>query len=416
MIVAEKNPILPRRGVCDPHVHVFNGRAYLYASHDSSAQNDGYVMHDWEVWSSGDLVRWRREAVVRPEECYMGPSSSCWATDAAERNGKYYFYVSNGTEDTGAFVSDNPGGPFRPCCAGPVLPAGLTPTKQYDPAVFIDDDERRSAYILFGTPAWAGGDSYYIARLDEDMVSLAERPKKLIVDDGADDKAFLHKHTGLYYLSWASYYAISGSVYGPYKLAGNIGASSDHSSFFKWNNQCFNAFTIYDPSVYFRATGLCYVHYRRNGLMAADQMIVEYGVGQYRAEWNKIEAEWYMAAGGLDKLENCRSGFELGNMTDGSYAFFPNIRGLAENTGMCFFAASKAGRCEIEIRSDAPDGPLLGRCAMEATGTYDWMGYRTHLCTLRNPKGTASIYLIFRGEGWDFLRLDWFRFCGDGKA
>jgi hypothetical protein len=30
------NPIIPHKGVCAPHVHVFDGRAYLYASHDRS--------------------------------------------------------------------------------------------------------------------------------------------------------------------------------------------------------------------------------------------------------------------------------------------------------------------------------------------------------------------------------------------
>ena len=31
---AKKNPIISGRGVCDPHVHIFGDRAYLYASHD----------------------------------------------------------------------------------------------------------------------------------------------------------------------------------------------------------------------------------------------------------------------------------------------------------------------------------------------------------------------------------------------
>ena len=30
-----KNPIIPRMGVCDPHMHVFGDRVWLYATHDA---------------------------------------------------------------------------------------------------------------------------------------------------------------------------------------------------------------------------------------------------------------------------------------------------------------------------------------------------------------------------------------------
>lgn len=33
---AEKNPVIPGLGVCDPHIHIFENRAYLYASHDAA--------------------------------------------------------------------------------------------------------------------------------------------------------------------------------------------------------------------------------------------------------------------------------------------------------------------------------------------------------------------------------------------
>src|SRR5690242_9318257 len=93
-IISKKNPIIPGKGVCDPHIHVFNDRAYLYATHDYSPANDNYIMKDWEIWSSPDLVEWTKESVIKPEDTYIGSSNSCWATDAAEKNGKYYFYFS----------------------------------------------------------------------------------------------------------------------------------------------------------------------------------------------------------------------------------------------------------------------------------------------------------------------------------
>ena len=411
---ARKNPVIPGLGVCDPHVHIFQDKAYLYASHDQSPANLDYAMVDWQIWSSPDLVRWSLESTFRPEDSYIGPSSSCWATDAAQRDGKFFFYFSNGVHDTGVAVSEHPGGPFRDALNAPLLPEGQTPTRPYDPAVFVDDDPAHTPYIVFGTPVWAGGDSYYIARLNEDMLSLAETPRKLILDDGADDKPFLHKHNGLYYLSWASFYAVSQEVYGPYRLVGNIGASPDHGSYFEWNGQWFHAFTVLDPSLTYRATGLCYIHYRANAEMVADSLIVEYGVGQYDARWTKIEAEWFMAAAGVEKRENPRRGFDVAALRDGASLSFPNIQHLPENAHISFYAAShhphQPAGVEIEIHQDTPDGPLLGRCPVPETGSWDWFGYRSLLCELRNPPGTTHLVFVFRGAAPDLLHLDWFKF------
>ena len=51
-IRAKKNPIISKQGVCDPHVHIFNNRAYLYASHDvidRPVEGDFFMMRDWEI-------------------------------------------------------------------------------------------------------------------------------------------------------------------------------------------------------------------------------------------------------------------------------------------------------------------------------------------------------------------------------
>ena len=48
-VTCRKNPIIPLRGVCDPHMHVFNDRVWLYASHDAIAGSDYFCMHDWQI-------------------------------------------------------------------------------------------------------------------------------------------------------------------------------------------------------------------------------------------------------------------------------------------------------------------------------------------------------------------------------
>lgn len=411
------NPIIQDRGVCDPHVHIFEDRAYLYASHDDSRDNTDYVMTDWQVWSSSDLVTWEHESTLLPEDTYMGSSHRCWAVDAAERDGMYYLYFSNGMTDTGVAVSEHPGGPFRDARGAPLLPENLTPTRSYDPSVFIDDDDERSAYIVFGTPVWAGGDSYYIARLGNDMVSLAEQPRKLVVNDEADDKPFLHKHNGLYYLSWASFYAVSTSVYGPYEYRGNIGASPDHGSFFSWKGQWYNAFTVLDPTLHHRGSGLCYVHYHPDGSMAIDPLIVEHGVGHYDARLNRIEAVWFSAASGVRKHPNPRYGFDVSPQHDGAHILFPRVHNLSGRTSMTLFASyapdAKGGTGTIEIRENNPDGRLLGTCDVGDTRSLHWRGYRSWTIgdlSVKDGLAELDMALVFRGFEPDRLRLNYFTF------
>ncbi len=408
-VIATKNPIIPRSGLCDPHIHVWGDRAYLFASHDVRRDATDYVMRDWQVWSSADLVSWRFESSLRPEDTYIGPTDAAWAVDAAERNGRYYLYFSNGTTDTGVAVAEQPGGPYHDALGGPLLPEHLTPTKQYDPSIFIDEDPDQTPYIVFGTPVWAGGDSYYIARLNEDMVSLAEKPRKVELDDDADDKPFLHRHGDRYYLSWASFYAESDSVYGPYRYRGNIGASPDHGSFFQWRGQWFHAFTVMDPTLYHRGTGLCYVHYRSDGSMVTDQLIVEHGVGRYDAQWNRIEAEWFMSGSGIEKRENPRFGFDVVPLAEKSQVLYPNIRNVPQQPQLTLFAANAGSQAvTVEVRLGSSQGELLGTCTVHPTGTSHWRGYRNHWCRLDTKSAALDLCLVVQSTANSEFRFDHF--------
>lgn len=405
----QKNPIIPSRGVCDPHIHIFQGRAYLYASHDFSRDNTLWHMQDWQIWSSANLVDWRLESTLRPEDLYMGKSEQCWAVDAAKKNGEYFLYFSDGNQRTGVATSDSPGGPFVDALGKPLLDGTLTTTTEYDPAVFIDSDG--SAHILFGGPSWAygRGAGYFMAELGDDMISIKGKAKLIEVNHDADDKASLHKHDGTYYLTWASFYATSENLYGPYTFRGNFGASPDHGSFFSMNNQDFNAFTIFDPHFVHRASGITYIHYRDNGEIVTDGLIVEMGVGQYDAQWNKIEAEWFMAAGNCAKKENPRLGFDVSNIKGGSYLYYPKVRNIPKSA-LIHFYASPVVNTTIEIHSESIDGPLLGTCLLEP-GFLAWKGYRSFSTRLNNSGGEEDIYLVFRGEGESLVNLDWFSFA-----
>jgi len=282
------------RGVNDPHIHVFNDRAYLYASHDHSIENRKFVMWDWQVWSSDDLLNWQWESTLRPEDTYIGkPIDGCWATDAVEVNGKYYWAFSehNKPEDCiriGMVESDAPGGPWRDALGGPLLPHGCVDTDVYDPCFFKDDDG--SVFILFGV--W----QYYMASMSDDMMSVAETPRRVTVLDPegpygkgkTDDKVSLHKRDGLYYLSWGSYYATSETREGPYQYRGCIvdparmedrfrertwphgPTQGRHGNFFQWRGEWFFAYCemCFSNNRFFRDFWISPVQYEPDGTMA----------------------------------------------------------------------------------------------------------------------------------------------------
>lgn len=71
-------------------------------------------------------------------------------------------------------VADSPGGPWKDPLGKALLTEGLVPTDPYDPGIMEVDGEY---YIFFGV--W----DFYTARLNEDMISIAETPKKIIINN-----------------------------------------------------------------------------------------------------------------------------------------------------------------------------------------------------------------------------------------
>jgi hypothetical protein len=407
------NPIILHQGVCDPRIHIFYDRAYLFSTHDDARGHKGFAMYDWQVFSSPDLINWRKEFVLKPENTFMGHISDCWATDGAERHGKYYFYFSEGQSCLGVAVSTNgPGGPYHDALGKPLLPKHLTPTAQYDPTVFIDDVPAHTAYIVWGYTV--AGQQYHIARLNEDMISLAEKPRPITLLNGwQNDAPFIMKHNGIYYLnSHGGVYATATNVYGPYAFRGVFShdLTVDHGGFFNWHNQTFFAYGVPDGDTYFRQSKIVYAHFKDNGDIADDPFIEQspLGVGQYDAHWEKIQAEWYFAASdGVQQSENA-TGFEMRNLVDGDWLAYPNFRNLRRNAILYFSVASanQAGG-KIEVHRDSVNGPVLGQCLVPNTG--GWSNYRMVSCRLTNRAGTGNLYLVFKGSGGELLRLDWFK-------
>jgi hypothetical protein len=271
-------PLVRGLYTADPSAHVFNGRLFVYPSHDIDAGvppddlGSHFAMRDYHVFSV-DLAAGPKvvdHGVALDIKDVPWASRQMWAPDAAEKGGKYYFYFpAKDKQDVfriGVAVGDKPEGPFT------AQPQPIRGSYSIDPAVFKDDDGRY--YMYFGgiwggqLQRWATGSynpkdvypsgtqpalSPKVARLDDGMTAFTEAPRDVVIQDesgkpltAADngrrffEASWLHKHGGTYYFSYSTgdthfiVYATGKSPYGPFTYRGRIlepvlGWTSHHS-------------------------------------------------------------------------------------------------------------------------------------------------------------------------------------------
>jgi hypothetical protein len=274
---AISQPLIKHIFTADPSAHVFNGKIYIYPSHDIEAGisfndlGDHFGMEDYHVIS---MESPDSEAVDNGIALHVNKvpwaDRQMWAPDAAYKNGKYYLYFPAKKVDNifqiGVAISENPTGPF---VAEPVPIEG---SYSIDPAVFEDED---GSYFMYFGGIWGGqlqkyrGNKYdenneeptghnlalgpIVAKLSADMKQLAESPREIFIldENGIPLKAndnnrrffeasWMHKHKGKYYFSYSTgdthliCYAIGDNPYGPFTYQGIIlepvvGWTSHHS-------------------------------------------------------------------------------------------------------------------------------------------------------------------------------------------
>jgi hypothetical protein len=247
-----QNPIIRDQFSADPTARVFNGKVYLFPSHDIPApesfpRKDWFCMEDYHVFSSSNLTEWTDHGVIVSQEKveWVNPTSfSMWAPDCVERNGKYYFYFPANIKTgrgfgVGVAIADKPEGPYIP------QKEPIANVRGIDPCVFIDKDGQ--AYIYYSL------NRIFAARLKDNMIELASEPVVLgdLPTKGLVEGPFFFERNGKYYLTYPHVenkierleYAIADNPMGPFKVTGVImdespmGCWTNHHSIMQYNNQ-----------------------------------------------------------------------------------------------------------------------------------------------------------------------------------
>jgi hypothetical protein len=258
-------PLATHIFTADPSAHVFNGKLYIYPSHDvanginDDAPGGGFGMVDYHVFSLDEVgSKVTDHGEVLHVKDVPWANKMMWAPDAASKNERYYLYFPAkgdwGIFQIGVAVSNSPSGPFT------AQPEPIKGSYSIDPCVFKDDNDDH--YMYFG--GIDGGQLQYfkgnnfglhytaplleepalsprVAKLSNNMLEFAEDPKEIqIVDDngnplkGSDNSkrffeaSWMHKYRGKYYFSYSTgdthqiCYAIGDNPYGPFTYQGVI--------------------------------------------------------------------------------------------------------------------------------------------------------------------------------------------------
>ncbi|MCK3684710.1 family 43 glycosylhydrolase [Maribellus sp. YY47] len=253
-----QNPVIRDQFSADPTARVFNGKVYVFPSHDiptppeKPGRKDWFCMEDYHVFSSENLTEWTDHGMIVSQNKVPwvdSTSYSMWAPDCIGRNGKFYFYFPANTNvagpngrkgfGIGVAVADSPEGPYIP------QPKQIEGIHGIDPNVLIDKDGQ--VYIY-----WSMG-NIYVAKLKDNMLELDSEP--LVIDNlpakGLKEGPFTFERNGIYYLTFPHVennterleYAIGNNPMGPFKMTGVIMDESptdcwtNHQSIIEYNNQ-----------------------------------------------------------------------------------------------------------------------------------------------------------------------------------
>ncbi|MBN1648690.1 MAG: family 43 glycosylhydrolase [Spirochaetales bacterium] len=185
------NPYLPSwEYIPDGEPHVFDGRVYVYGSHDRF-NGHAYCLNDYVCWSApaANLKDWRYEGVIykKTTDPLNTDGSMClYAPDVTRGpDGRYYlYYVLDKVHVVSVAVCDRPAGEYaflgyvhHP--DGTLLGEGPGDEPQFDPGV-LTEGNRIYLYTGFCWPDDAARHGAMVTVLGPDMLTVIEKPKTVV--------------------------------------------------------------------------------------------------------------------------------------------------------------------------------------------------------------------------------------------
>ncbi|GFE89906.1 family 43 glycosylhydrolase [Steroidobacter agaridevorans] len=420
------NPLIMDQFTADPTARVFEGKVYVYPSHDIKAppgykgKPNWFVMEDYHVFSSENLTDWKDHGVIlkQTEVAWADPGAyAMWAPDSVYKDGKYYFYfpaiAKAGGFRIGVAIADQPYGPFKPQATP------IEGVKGIDPSVLIDKDG--SAYLYYSL------DKIFVAKLKPNMREIEGEPAVFdyLPKKGLQEGPFVFERNGIYYLTYPHVankterleYATATSPMGPFKHAGVIldeaesGCWTVHHSILDYRGQWYLFYHDKDLSPSFdknRAIRADKLFFNADGTIEKVVPTLR-GVGRVNAG-SEIQIDRYSATSGdgiavafVDEA-NPHAGWKTTLSAAKSWVRFNEVDFGAGAQQSIEVRAKAPGRSALEIRLDKEDGPVIGR--MEIGQGSDW-----NIASAAVKGVPAGVHDLFVTQGGgEAIEVDWVRF------
>lgn len=414
------NPLITDQFTADPTARVFDGRIYVYPSHDipyrpGKGRTNWFVMEDYHVFSSANLTDWTDHGVILNQTnvpWLTRQAYDMWAPDCISKNGKYYFYFPAGGR-IGVAIADKPYGPFTPE-ARPIEGA-----RGIDPAVLLDKDG--SAYLF------SSMNRILVARLKDNLLEL-DSPVQTITNlpqKGLIEGPFVFERKGIYYLTYPHVqnkierleYATSAHPLGPYEWKGVIldesasGCWTVHHSIVEFQGHWYLFYHDRDLSPQFdknRAIRADLLSFNEDGTIQKVSPTLR-GVGIVPAD-REVQIDRYSAVSPAGTLvsfldeTNRFAGWKISLQATNSWVQFNDVEFGQRNWQSVKLRCASATGGSVEIRLDDRAGPPLAR--VELGRGSDWQVVQCPLT--RVPAGRHNL-IVSLPAGHD-IELDWVRF------
>ncbi|MDH7599931.1 MAG: family 43 glycosylhydrolase [Sedimentisphaerales bacterium] len=419
------NPLIMGQFTADPTARVFEGKIYVYPSHDILAspgkgRPGWFCMEDYHVFSSENLLDWTDHGVIvhQKDVPWAEPNSySMWAPDCVFKDGRYYFYFPTTARGRGwgigVAISDKPYGPFK------VEPQPIQGARGIDPCVFIDKDGK--AYLYYSM------NRIFVARLKDNMVELDSNPQVIgnLPTRGLIEGPFVFERNGIYYLSYPHVqnnterleYAIASSPMGPFEQKGVImdespsGCWTNHHSIVEYKGQWYLFYHDKDLSPNFdknRSIRADYLYFDEDGTIQKVTPTLR-GVGIADAT-RRIQIDRYSAispeGASVDFLDpnDTHKGWKVMLSAKDAWVRYNRVDfGKGQVRSVVVNACSSTGGT-IAIRIDGPGGQVIAQVKIPK-GT-DWRQVNSALSTV--PSGLHDLVVVFTDVGG--VEIDWVQF------
>ena len=416
-----QNPLILDQFTADPTARVFEGKIYVYPSHDipappgSGVRENWFCMEDYHVFSSENLTDWTDHGVIvtQTEVPWLQRKSyNMWAPDCVTKDGKYYFYFPTGRR-IGVAIADKPYGPFK-CEDQPVQGA-----RGIDPCVLVDKDGQAYMYTSMNR--------IFVGKLKENMLELDSGMEVIgnLPTRGLIEGPFVFERNGIYYLTYPHVqneterleYATGNSPTGPFEQKGVImdetpsGCWTNHHSIVEYKGQWYLFYHDKDLSPDFdknRSIRADYLYFNDDGTI---QKVVPTlrGVGITNAQ-SEIQIDRYSAISPegvtvafVDPNQK-QNGWKAALTAQNAWIRYNKVDFGQEKLKSVSVKTSSTTGGVIDIRIDAVDGPLLAH--VDIAGNTNWNVVNSNLS--ESPTGIHDLFVILKDA--KNVEIDWIKF------